>query len=569
MLERLTVRGLGIIDRVELELGPGLTALTGETGAGKSLLVESLKLLGGARASAELVRTGEERLLVDGRFVGVEDAALGELLDELGVEPDEGGGVALRREVLSAGRSRCWLNDTPVTASALQRLAPLLMAIHGQHEQHGLADPTVQRELVDRAGSLAGLVGSVRGAWSAWHEAAAEADRLRRAQSGRRDRLDTIAFQLAEIAGVEPVPGEDQELQSRRGLLRHAVRLAELADAVTRALSDDEDAAVDRLARAGRDLDEMASCGLALGDAPARIEEARVHAEEVVREVQDTVGDLREDPAELEAVESRLHRLESLMLKYGSPLAAVLEHRDQLLAERAELEAVEERVGEAERAAAEALERFDTHAVRLDEARRRAGEELLEDVERVLAKLNMAGTHLSFRWQARSDPSSPLLRDGTPVAFDADGVQACELLIAANPGEEPRPMAKIASGGELSRLHLALRTVLRGRHEGAGLTLLFDEVDTGLGGGTAAALGRLLADVADADQVVVVTHLPQVAAAAGGHLRVLKAHVGDRTVTSVHALEGEERELEIARMLSGDRVTSAAQATARELLGWQ
>jgi len=564
MLERLQVRGLGIIDRVELELEDGFTVLTGETGAGKSLLVESLKLLSGQRAQSDLVRTGDDRLVVEGCFRVAEGGGLERALEELGVASE--GTLVVRRELSEGGRGRCWLNDVAVTAAALQAVAPLLLAIHGQHEQHGLAEPSVQRALVDRFGGHERLQQEVAAAHRRWAAAAAEVERLRAASARRRDRLDVISFQLQEIDGLDPQPGEDEELRRRRALLRHAVRLGELSSVVLTALTDDDDAAVGALARAERGLAAIEECGLELAGAPERLVEARIHAEEVARELRELLAGVDEDPVELEAVETRLHRLDALTLKYGSPLGNVLDHRRALLDERTELEVVADRLEAAAGETAVELATFDDEARALDTARRRAGEELATAIEAVLGELKMSGATLRFDWQARPDVGSPLERDGVRVAFDADGVEGCELLIAANPGEEPRPMARVASGGELSRIHLALRTVLLGRRQGPGLTLLFDEVDSGLGGGTAAALAGLLANLADEHQVLVVTHLPQVAARATGHLRIEKILHEGRAVTRATALDRGERELELARMLAGGKVTSSARAHARALL---
>jgi len=564
MLERLEVRGLGIIDAVELELSPGFAALTGETGAGKSLLVESLKLLSGQRAQTDMVRTGDVQLRVEGWFSSPADSGLGPILEELGVV--EGDALVVRREVSAQGRGRAWINDVPVTATALQRIAPHLLAIHGQHEQHGLADATVQRRLVDDFGDHLEQIEAVRRAHRRWSEATAEADRLRGARVRRRDRLDVIAFQLSEIDGVGPTDGEDEELTTRRQILRNAARLHELSSHALAALSDD-DAAVDLLVRAERGVAEMADCGLPVAGLADNLREARVQTEEVVREVRGLVAEIHDDPSELDGVESRLHRLEQLMLKYGSPVREVLAHRDRLAVERSELMDVEDRL---EAAAAEertALAEFDAVARILDDVRRDAGRSLVRAVQKVLSQLNMGSTHLEFRWRGRSDERSPLVRDGVAIAFDEDGVDECELLIAANPGEEPRPMARVASGGELSRIHLALRTVLSGRRSTPGRTLLFDEVDSGLGGATASALARLLGELAIEDQVIVVTHLPQVAAAASDHWSVEKVLCAGRSVTRAHRLNADQREHEIARMVAGDEITETALEHARALLG--
>jgi len=565
MLERLIVQGLGIIDAVEVELAPGFVALTGETGAGKSLLVTSLELLAGRRASAELVRTGDDRLRVEGWFQVDRGSVVEEILDEIGAT--NGGRLVIRRELSAVGRGRCWINDISATVGTLQRMAPSLLSIHGQHEQHGLADAQVQRRLVDDAGGHDELLAEVGERFASWRDAADHLASLESARANRRDRLDTIAFQLAEIDAVDPSEGEHEQLTTRRKVLRNAARLCELAASILGSLGDDEASVVDRIARAERDVEEMVAHGLPLAESNASLAEARIHVEELVREVRILTADVDENPGALDGVESRLHSLDQLMLKYGEPLGKVLEHRAALVSENDRLKEVEDRLEAAAAAAAIALENFAGVAQRLDGVRHEAGVQLARSVEGVLDRLNMAGTRLEFRWQPRVDEHSPLVRDGEGVAFDADGVEECEILIAANPGEEPRPMARIASGGELSRIHLAIRTVLRTTDTGGAVTLLFDEVDSGLGGATAAALAGLLADLAATDQVLAVTHLPQVAAAASTHLKIDKVQRDERAVTRVFFLEGEGREIELARMLAGNEIGASARAHARTLLG--
>lgn len=565
MLERLIVQGLGIIDAVEVELAAGFVALTGETGAGKSLLVTSLELLAGRRASAELVRTGDDRLRVEGWFILDCGSLIDGILDEIGAA--DGAQLIVRREVSATGRGRCWVNDVPVTANTLQRMAPMLLSIHGQHEQHGLSDADVQRRLVDDAGGHDEVLAEVGDRYAEWRDAADELASLEAARANRRDRLDAIAFQLAEIAAVDPKDGEHEQLTARRQVLRNAARLHELSASVLGSLGDDDQSVVDRIARAERDVEEMVAHGLPLAENSAALAEARINIEEMLREVRSLSAEVDDSPGALDGVESRLHSLDQLMLKYGEPLGRVFEHRTALLAEKSQLEEVEDRLESAKAVAADALEAYADAAQRLDGARREAGARLTRSVEEVLARLNMAGTHLDFCWQSRDDDHSPLRRDGRPVAFDAGGVEVCELLIAANPGETPRPMARIASGGELSRIHLAIRTVLRSARPGGALTLLFDEVDSGLGGQTAAALAGLLADLAMVDQVLAVTHLPQVAAAAATHFKIEKLRLDERAVTRVSTLEGEDRETELARMLAGDEIGASARAHARTLLG--
>lgn len=563
VLERLSVAGLGIIDRVDLDFRSGFTVLTGETGAGKSLLVESLKLIAGDRARSDMVRSGADRLQVTAWFTELPPPAL-EVLEDLGLDGwDE---LVVRREVTAAGRSRCFVNDVPVTAGGLQRLAPHLLAIHGQHEQYGLADSDVQRGLVDQFGGLGDAVDGVRRRHQIWRDRQDEVDRLTRARSGRRDRLDVIAFQAAEIDSVAPVPGEIEELGRRRQALRHAVRLQELSHRAVDLLAERDNAVVDCLAGVERALAEMIELGQPLDDTASNVAAARIAAEEAVREIQSLVGEIQEDPTALETIESRLHLLDALCLKYGSDLEAVAAHRRRLEAERAELESVEDRLDQARGDAATGLAEFDTAARGLQDLRRDSAGRLVRRIEQALSGLDMAGASLRFDWQARPDADSPLIRDGEAVAFTEMGVEEAELLLAANRGEELRPMARVASGGELSRIHLAIRTAMRSAHSQAPMTVLFDEVDSGLGGRAAGALADLLASLADLDQVLVVTHLPQVAARASGHFKVEKVAEGDRTVTRVGALDAEARRSEIARMLAGGSVTEAALVHANEML---
>ena len=567
MLERLEVHSLGIIDEVFLEPAAGFVALTGETGAGKSLLVESLKLLAGGRAQSSLVRTGSSSLSVQGVFTVHGDAALVEILDELGIPG--GDSLVIRRDVHTNGRSRAWINDIPVTVGSLQHLAPHLLAIHGQHEQYGLADGAEQRRLVDAFGVAEALRDRVTELYQRWRAADAAAVALAKARDQRRDRLDVIAFQLAEIDAVAPVTGEDATLEHRRQLLRHAVSIRELGETLLQRLAEGEAAVIDQLGRAEREAAEMAGYGAGLPDVTGRLREARILVEESVRDIQDITDAIDDDPAELESIETRLHRLEQLMLKYGSPIDAVLQHRERLIAQREELLSVEDRLREAYQRRDAALDAYDRAARELDAARTQAGKRLLKAATSILNRLNMEGTKLDLRWFCREDPDSALKRDGRRVRFDAGGVAECELQIAPNPGEELRPMATIASGGELSRLHLALRTALRETGPATNLTLLFDEVDAGLGGAAAAALGEVLAQLAERDQVLVVTHLPQVAARATAHLRVDKVVTGGRAVTRVTPLDGEERIRELARMLAGQSVGASALEHARALIAHQ
>lgn len=564
MLERLELHGLGIIDCVEMEFDPGFSVLTGETGAGKSLLVESLKLISGARASVDLIRSGEKKLLVEAWFSLSGENQVSEALEALGI--DSSAGVVIRREILASGRSRSWINDSAVTAAALQGVSTELLAIHGQHEQFGLADPGIQRQLVDEYGGLVPLRRELHQVFEAYFQASAAVRDLELARSSRRDRLDVISFQLAEIEGSAPQSGEDLRLRESRQRLSHAGRLRELSTALLENLGDRDASVVEELARAEKMVAEMGDLGLEVRELSEGLESARVATEEALLGIRPLAESMHEDPRELDRVEERLHQLDGLMLKYGATLDSVLEHRQGLLTERAALLEVGDRLEEARRRSAECLGIFDQAAIRLQKAREKAGRKLCAALVEVLANLGMAGTRMEFKWEARPEAASPLQRLGQGVAFDVEGVEEAELLLAANPGEELRPMRKIASGGELSRLHLAIRTALRRAGPSGELSLLFDEVDTGIGGQVAAFLADLLADLAERDQVLVVTHLAQVAAKAENHFKVEKRLGEGRSRTLVRKLSPEERVREIARMLAGEELSDSAVAHARELL---
>jgi DNA repair protein RecN (Recombination protein N) len=563
MLRELEVRDLGIIERVRLELPAGFIVLTGETGAGKSLLVQSLQLLAGERADAEQVRGGRDRLLVEGCFAAPPDEAAQELLSQLGVNGGEE--LVLRREVSAAGRSRAWVNDVTVTVGALQRLAPYLLAIHGQHEQRGLTDPSTHISLVDTAGGLTGECVKVGEAFEAWQQVRERLEAQRRSLGTRRDRLDVIAFQAREIDEARLEAGEEERLREERAFLQHAERIGELVSLARGALGGEGGTVA--LARAARAVRELQELGIGVGETAGDLEQARVLAEEAERVLIGLSDRVRPDPQRLEVVEGRLALLERLSRKYGGSLAAVLEHRAQLQAEREQLEGVEDDIVRLEEEQRVLADRYLDLAKALSARRAVAAEKFSGRVVEVLKGLGIPRARLRLALARRTSPAGPLETDGVRVEPAADGIDAGEFELSTNPGEELRSMARIASGGELSRIHLAMRTVLRDSLPRRGvLTLLFDEVDAGIGGNVADELGELLAGLGTRDQVLVVTHLPQVAGRASTHFVVRKETARGRTVTRVERVAEEARVEELVRMLGGGTPTPAARQHARELL---
>lgn len=569
MLRELHVKNLAVLASASVELGPGLNVLTGETGAGKSIVVDSLLLLSGARASSDLVRSGAESLTVTGVFEP-EGEGWRKLLAEAGVEP-EGPELMVRREIGREGRNRVYVNDQPATARLLVDLAPFLLRIHGQREEMGLVDPELQRVWLDRSGGAEAreMTGRVAAAYDAWRQVQDRLDRLTGDERARRERLDLLAFQAREIDAAQLTAGEEEELVAERDALRNREEITRALGGAYALLFDDEGAAVERIARSRTLLEAVASWESQAGGWLEELEELQVRLDELARSVHRRLDGLDADPGRLDQVEERLALVERLCRKYAGGTAHILERRRQIEAELEELSADEAGAEELETKAAAALESYRTEALALSEARRRWGAELLERMQAEMKDLGLGKARLELALERPRLEGGPLVVDGVPVEPSPTGVDRVVFLLAANPGEEPRPLAKVASGGELSRLYLALQLAARTADERrqAQPTLVFDEADAGISGAQAAALGKKLQRLAADAQILAVTHLPQVASCADHHFRVAKGIRGERTFTAVEPLDGDERVSEVARLLAGEKVTDLSRSHARELIG--
>ena len=561
MLTALSIRDVVLIDRLDLAFGPGLTVLTGETGAGKSILLDSLGLALGARADASLVRAGCEQASVTASFsLPVDHPAL-DLLAEQGLEPEDE--IVLRRTVAKDGRSRVFLNDQPASVALLRRVGALLVEVQGQHEQMGLADPASHGPLLDAFGVPEPIRAAVTEAWRDWRDAVR---RLDAAQAGieaaRRDE-EWLRHAVEELAKLAPREREEDDLVAERQRMQQNERQAEaLAAAMAELTPRDRRGstgpaavlrsaarALQRLVPAHQpDLTNPAQAALA---ALERAQEALDEAEQLLARL---VQEVDTDPRLLEQTEERLFALRAAARKHGVPVSELPALLEALRARLATLESGEAELAEMQQAAIRTKARYVTAAAALTEARQAAATRLRDQVMRELPPLRLDKAR--FFVEVSATPES---------AWNATGTDQVRFLIATNPGQDPGPLAKIASGGELSRLMLAVKVVLS-----AGSTvptLVFDEVDSGIGGATAAAVGDRLARVADTVQVLVVTHSPQVAARGVAHFRVSKAVKAARTATTVEPLTLGDRREEIARMLAGETITPAARAAAEELLG--
>jgi DNA repair protein RecN (Recombination protein N) len=566
VLREIHVRNLAVLAEASVEFGAGFNVLSGETGAGKSIIVDSLSLLAGARASAEMVRTGAEALTVSGVFAP-EGEGWRAALEEAGLEA-EGEEVLVRREIGRSGRNRVFVNDQPTTLRLLSDLAPYLLRIHGQREELGLVEPDLQRAMLDRSGGpeASPLLAKVAAAFDAWSRLSERLERLSGDDRMRRERLDLLRFQAGEIDAARLRAGEETELRAERGVLRNAEAITRALGTAFALLFEEEGSAAERTAKAQSRLAEVEAWEPQAAAWKAELEEARIRLAETARSLRQRLDGLEADPKRLDFVEERLALLERLCRKHGGSSEAVLARRAEIEIELAELEGDAENREELEAKAAAALADYRQAALALSQARAAWGAALVERVEGELKDLGLARARLAVSLERRRRAGSPLVLGGEEVELGRDGVDQVVFLFAPNPGEEPRPLARIASGGELSRIHLALQLATRGEAEKAHPTLVFDEVDTGVGGAEAAALGAKLQRLAKGGQILAVTHLPQVASHADHHFRVSKRVDGGRTSVRVEELDAGTRVEEVARMLAGKKVTDLSLSHAQELI---
>ncbi|MFE6285025.1 DNA repair protein RecN [Streptomyces sp. NPDC057877] len=571
VLEEMRIRSLGVIDDAVVELSPGFTAVTGETGAGKTMVVTSLGLLLGGRADPALVRIGAKNAVVEGRIAVPDDAVAAVRAEEAGAELDEGT-LLISRTVSAEGRSRAHLGGRSVPVGLLAELADELVAVHGQTDQQGLLKLSRQRQALDRYAGYAVAVplGKYTEAYQRLRAVSVELEEITTRARERAQEADLLRYGLDEIAAVEPRAGEDVELAEEAERLGHAEALASAATAAHAALAGNpEDPegvdAATLVAGAHRALEAVRSHDPALAALADRIGEVGILLGDVAGELAGYADDLDADPLRLSAVEERRAALTALTRKYGGNVdtAAVLAWAEQGAARLTELDGDDERITEltAERDALRT--ELGGLAQALTDARTEAAERFAAAVTEELASLAMPHARVSFDIRQTEDPEGVEV-GGRTVAYGPSGADEVELLLAPHPGAPPRPIAKGASGGELSRVMLAVEVVFAGTDPVP--TYLFDEVDAGVGGKAAVEIGRRLARLAKSAQVVVVTHLPQVAAFADRQLLVEKTSDGSVTRSGVKVLEGEERIRELSRMLAGQEDSETARAHAEELL---
>ncbi len=561
MLTALSIRDVVLIERLDLSFGPGLTVLTGETGAGKSILLDGFVLALGARSEQGLIRTGTEQASVAAAFAPPRGHPVFALLAEQGIEADDE--VVLRRVVGRDGRSRAFVNDQPVGAALLRQVGALLVEVQGQHDQMGLADPAGHVALLDAFGVAAPLRAAGAERWRAWRTAAAALEEARQAMAAAQRDEEWLSHAVAELAGLRPTQGEEERLAAERLALQQGEKRAEAVAAALAELAPTNRRSpgpAAMLRSAARTLQRLSPAGTAPAGPVAAALAAVERAEEALAEAETLLTGLVEaaeaDPRLLERAEERLFALRAVARKHQVQVAELPGLFDALAAKLAALESGTAQIEGLQAAATVARSAYVAAGTELSEARRAAAAKLDRAIAKELPPLRLNRARFVADVAAAAEP------DWGPAGMDT-----VRFLIATNPGQEPGPLARVASGGELSRLMLALKVVLAGTSPVP--TLVFDEVDSGIGGATAAAVGERLARVAEQVQVLLVTHSPQVAARGTAHLRVSKQTGKGHAETRVEMLRDGERQEEIARMLAGETVTEQARAAAASLMAPQ
>ena len=558
MLLELNIENYAVIEKLRVRFHPGLNLLTGETGSGKSIVVDALALLFGARAAKEVIRPGARRARIAGVFEVHETDELAAVLSESGVEMEDGE-LIVEREVLESGKSRAYVSGRVVTLGYLRRLAPVLGDIHGQHEQQSLFRHPTQLAMLDTCAGVSREVEEVSRVYADWRASVQQLEQLRGSEQERLRLLDLYRFQDREISEGELDPEEPERLASRAKVMANLARVEEKTALAYDALYDAGTSAVSQLSAAQRAVEELLSFDAGLAGLAERLGAAKANIEDAAFELRDYRDRFDSDPEALERVEDRLALIEKLKRKYGETVEEVVAYGREVRGRLEELESSDAQIGELEQKQGELAARYEMLAQALSKKRRAAAARLQGRVEKELRSLAMEKARFEIGFEEDDNH------------WSAAGIDRVGFLVSANPGQPPRPLAQVASGGELSRITLALKTCLLPDSKPAGKksvprTLVFDEIDSGVGGRVAESLGERLKQLSRHHQVLCVTHLPQVAGFADAHYFVDKQERNQKTFASVTELGKADRVTELARMISGAKVTAAAVEHAQEML---
>lgn len=563
MLTNLIVQNYALLDEVNIEFSSGLNILTGETGSGKSILIGALGLILGSRATKDAIRSGMDSATVEGLFEWKSDEPMIPLPEDLDIEIDDRT-LIIRRDVTRDGRSRCTVNGHPVTVTVLKRLGEFLVDLHGQHDHQSLLDQRTHINFLDGFGDIKRLKEQVAHAFRHFSGAARALKQLDEENLATRERRELYQFQLEELEKADVYPGEEDELEKELAVLEHAEQLIQVASTAYEALSQREDAVIDQLIQIIRSLEDIERIDVSLSEPVSNARSARYYLDDVVVFLQQYRDRIEFDPVRLDEVQERLEQLKMLKRKYGGTLKEVCVYRDRMADEINRLETADEHRAILEEALEQARKNLTAKAEKLSTARKKTASRMETRVVKELTELGMKKTRFQVHigWHEVAD--GPIVIEGKSYQADASGMDHVEFLISPNQGEELKPLVHIASGGEISRVMLALKVILAESDQVR--TLVFDEVDLGIGGRIAESIGQKLKLLSQSHQVLCITHLHQVACWGHTHFTVHKESSRGRTVTQINHLDQDGRVQEIARMLAGETVDDMAVTHAREIL---
>ncbi|MBL0175286.1 MAG: DNA repair protein RecN [Ignavibacteria bacterium] len=564
MLTSLSIENVALIERLRIDFGGGLTVMTGETGAGKSIVIDALGLVLGERADSAMVRDGAAKAVVEAEIDADSVERLRARVEDLGA--DWQAMLILRREVTTKGVSRCFVNDTPVSVAILKGIGDAIVDIHGQHEHQSLLRAETHLGILDAFASLDGERDACRASYLLLQDAAARLDAAERARDAQEERRAVIDHQLREMQSVNPAPDEDAEIERELRVAEHAEKIATLTHELLALLYDGDSNAVDALGKSQRIVTELSGIDETLAPLRGELEAAMADVEDVVRTLRSYAERVEYNPDRIEKLRHRLMDLAALKRKFRMSLSEILERRAVLEDERAGLENIDGTIAALERDVAVLRAEASLRARQLSASRAAGGAKLATAVKAQLKDLGIASARFETRLGRKpAAPGALWLEDGDArVAATEEGIDVAEFFLSTNVGEEVKPLVKVVSGGEVSRVMLALKSLFAGKASIP--VMVFDEIDVGVSGTIAQKVGAAMRRLSRGHQVIAITHLPQIAACGDGHLLVEKRVAGRRTVTGVRALDADERVREIARLMSGEQISGAALASARELM---
>jgi len=565
MLKTIYIKDYALIEEIRVEFNTGLNIITGETGAGKTILIDALGLLLGERASAEIIRKDSDKSVVEGIFEVTGNKKVQSLLEQNEIDflPE----LIIRREISLKGTNRCFINDTPVQLSLVKELGDLLVDLHGQHEHQSLLRTETHIDYLDNCGDTEDLLRTYRWLYKSLNKLTDELKQLKKEEAALKEKKDSYAFQIKEIDGVSPHLNEEDELESRLAILENSERLQLLTSEIYQHLYESEGSVYDSLVKLKNSFNELAGIDKLFDEINKEYESAVAIINDMANTIRDYNNKIEFDPTALEEIRERFGSINHLKKKYGGSLKAVLEHRKEIGEEFTLAENYAERITQLEAKIINVRENAGSAAEKLSAIRKSTAKKVGKEIVELLKQLGISDSRFEavISNSPAEDPEDFILVKGKPFEFNRSGYDEIQFYISTNPGEDLKPLSKVASGGEISRIMLALKSILAKRDRLP--VLIFDEIDTGVSGHIAQKVGQTLKSLASYHQIIAITHLPQISGLADHHYLVEKLMTDKRTISRIRKLNDNERIREVAKLMSGEDITDASIKSAKELMG--